>query len=87
VRSTRASAAVERLKRRSGNADYAMVRTGSGHFYLALGDEEGGLKPQSEPMEQEDFVAFVDAIAAAKPKPPGKLDAAFESQLAKRRRE
>ena len=32
-RSTRASAAVERLKKRTGNAAYSMARTGDGLFY------------------------------------------------------
>jgi hypothetical protein len=84
VRSTKASAAVERLKRRSGNPDYVMVRTGSGHFYLALGGAAGRLEPVSAAMEQEDFVVLVNGIAATKPKPLGKLDAAFESQLVRR---
>ncbi|RZA33383.1 MAG: hypothetical protein EOP92_21205, partial [Lysobacteraceae bacterium] len=34
-RSTRASAAVERLKRRTGNSAYSMARTGDGLFYLS----------------------------------------------------
>jgi hypothetical protein len=34
MRSTRASAALERLKRRSGDSRYSMVRQADGLFYL-----------------------------------------------------
>jgi hypothetical protein len=34
-RATRATAAVDRLKKRSGNNRYSMSRTGSGHYFSA----------------------------------------------------
>ena len=43
-RSTRASAAVDRLKLRSGNAGYSMARTGEGLFFLS---EKPGAPPDT----------------------------------------
>ena len=84
MRSTKASAAVERLKRRSGNAHYSMVRTGDGLFYLAEMQESGALQKISEPLEQDDFVAFVNTLGPQQPKRVSKLDLAFEKQLTNR---
>jgi hypothetical protein len=86
MRSTKASAAVERLKRRSGNAQYSMVRTGDGLFYLAEMQETGTLEKLSDAFEQDDFVAYVNSFGPQQPKRVSKLDVAFEKQLAGRSR-
>jgi hypothetical protein len=84
MRSTRASAAVERLKRRSGDLHYSMVRTSDGLFYLAQMQDTGTLEKLSEPLEQDEFVAFVDKLGPQKQKRVSKFDIAFEKQLAAR---
>ena len=81
MRSTRASAAVERLKRRSGNADFSMVRSANGLFCLALVTDTGDMERLSPPLEQDDFVAFVNAFGPQEVKRVSKLDVAFEKQL------
>ncbi|CAN5300939.1 hypothetical protein BH11PSE11_BH11PSE11_11060 [soil metagenome] len=81
MRSTRATAAVERLKRRSGNAQYSLVRTAEELFYLVLGVPPAR---QSEALELDAFVKFVDAFGPQTPKRVSKLDLAFESQLRKK---
>jgi hypothetical protein len=86
MRSTRASAAVERLKRRSGNEHYSMVRTAAGLFYLAEMQETGALEKLSDALEQDDFVAYVNGFGPQQPKRVSKLDVAFEKQLASRAR-
>jgi hypothetical protein len=85
MRSTKASAAVERLKRRSGNERYSMVRTGNGLFYLAEMQETGTLVKLSDAFEQDDFVAYVNGLGPQQAKRVSKLDVAFEQQLAGRR--
>jgi hypothetical protein len=81
ARATRATSAVARLKRRTGNQKYSMSVTGSGHFFLSDG---AGNPPLCPPMELDDFVAFVNGIAPAAPKRVSKLDIAFEKQLTKK---
>jgi hypothetical protein len=81
-RSTRASAAVERLKNRSGNAGYSMARTGDGMFFLS---EKPGAPPLCAPLELDEFVAFVNAQGPQTPRRVSKLDVAFEKQLAKKK--
>jgi hypothetical protein len=81
-RSTRASNALDRLKERSGNPGYSMVRTGSGHFFLTDGP---GQPPLCAPMELDEFVAFINAQGPQKPKRISKLDVAFEKQLTKKK--
>lgn len=82
ARSTRASNALERLKERSGNQGYSMVRTGSGHFFLTEGP---GQPPLCPPMELDEFVAFINAQGPQKPKRVSKLDVEFEKQLTKKK--
>jgi hypothetical protein len=82
ARSTRASAAVDRLKVRSGNAGYSMARTGDGLFFLS---ERAGEPPLCAPLELDDFVAFVNGLGPQTPKRVSKYDAAFEKQLVKKR--
>ena len=81
MRSTRASAAVERLKRRSGNADFSMVRSASGLFYLTLVTDTGEMENLSPALEQDAFVAFVNAFGPQEVKRVSKFDVAFEKQL------
>jgi len=80
-RATKATAAVDRLKRRSGNNKYSMTVTGSGHFFISDG---AGNPPLCAPLELEDFVAFVNGLEPAAPKRVSKLDVAFEKQLTKK---
>ncbi|WP_343730395.1 hypothetical protein [Duganella sp.] len=79
-RATKATSAVDRLKRRTGNQKYSMSVTGSGHFFLSEG---AGNPPLCAPMELDDFVAFVNGIEPPAPKRVSKLDIAFEKQLKK----
>ncbi len=79
-RATKATSAVDRLKRRTGNQKYSMSVTGNGHFFLSEG---AGNPPLCAPMELDDFVAFVNGIEPPAPKRVSKLDIAFEKQLKK----
>ncbi|WP_432380921.1 hypothetical protein [Duganella sp. P38] len=58
-----------------------MTVTGSGHFLLSEG---AGNAPLNAPMELDEFVAFVNAIAPPAPRRVSKLDVAFEKQLTKK---
>jgi hypothetical protein len=85
MRSTKATAAVERLKARSGNPHYVAVRTAGGLFRLEL---DSGSEPPailSEALLPDDFVQWVDRFGPQKPKRVSKLDVAFERQLANKR--
>jgi hypothetical protein len=84
MRSTRATAAIERLKARSGNGQYSMVRTADGLFYLVLASDAGVPEKLSDALEQDVFVKFVDAFGPQKPRRISKLDTAFEKQLKKK---
>ena len=81
-RSTRASTAVDRLKERSGNQGYSMARTGNGLFQLS---EKPGEPPLCEPLELDDFVAFVKKLGPQEVKRVSKYDVAFEKQLVKKK--
>jgi len=81
ARATKATSAVDRLKRRTGNQKYSMSVTGSGHFFISDG---AGNPPLCAPLELDEFVAFVNGIAPAAPKRVSKLDVAFEKQLIKK---
>ena len=82
ARSTRASAAVERLKRRTGVATYSMARTGAGHFFLS---EKPGAPPLCAPLELDDFVAFVNGLGPQEVKRVSKHDVEFEKQLVRKK--
>ncbi len=84
MRSTRATAAVERLKTRSSNAQYSMVRTADSLFYLVLGGGDGAPEKLSEALELDTFVKFVDGFGPQVPKRVTKMDLAFERQLVKK---
>lgn len=94
MRTTRASAAIDRLKRRSGDNNYSMTMTQNGLFCLILPtipadtsqlDATPSNKPNRlcEPMPMDDFVAFVNAYGPQTPKRVSKLEVAFTEQLAK----
>lgn len=83
MRSTKASAAIERLNKRSG-LRYSMTLSRNGLFYLVLKNDEGQAERLSEPMEMEDFVVFVNAYGPQTPKRESKLDIEFSKQLNKK---
>lgn len=82
VRSTRASAAVERLKRRTGVTSYSMARTGDGLFFLS---EKPGAPPLCAPLELDEFVAFVNGLGPQEVKRISKHDVEFEKQLVRKK--
>lgn len=84
MRSTKASAAIDRLKRRSGNALYSMTLSGGGMFCLVLATEAGESNRLCEPMMLDEFVAFVNAYGPQTPKRVSKLDIEFSKQLVKK---
>jgi len=83
MRTTKASNALERLKRRSDNPLYSMVMRPDGSFTLMLAPEAGApAVAQGEPLQLDEFVAFVDKQGPQKVQRVSKLDVAFEKQLA-----
>jgi hypothetical protein len=85
-RSTRAAAAVARLKERSKGHRYLMTRTAAGLFFLSE-RTEGGDEQVSGLLPLDDFVRFVDAMGPQKVRRMTKNDIAFEKQLAKKPKE
>lgn len=83
ARSTKASAALDRLKRRSGNALYSMTLTGNGLFCLVLVDAAGESNRLCEPMLLDAFVTFVNAHGPQIAKRISQLDVEFAKQLGK----
>lgn len=83
MRSTRASAALERLKRRSGDSKYSMVRSSDGLFCLVR-IADGATTRLGEPLPLDDFVRFVDGFGPQTPRRATKADLAFEKQLIKK---
>jgi hypothetical protein len=83
-RTTKASAAIERLKRRSGEERYSMTFASNGLFSLVLMIGNGDSNRLCEPMPLEDFVAFVNAYGPQTPKRVSKLDVEFSKQLMKK---
>ena len=82
VRSTRASAAVERLKRRTGITSYSMARTGDGLFFLS---EKPGAPALCAPLELDEFVAFVNGLGPQEVKRVSRHDVEFEKQLVRKK--
>jgi hypothetical protein len=80
VRSTKAINAVERLKTRSGNPQYAAISLSGGLFYLVdralIGEQK-----LSSPLPLDDFVAFVNTLKPEKPRRVSKLDLAMDEQI------
>lgn len=83
MRSTKATAAVDRLKRRSGNALYSLTLSSNSLFCLVLPDNAGVITRLCEPMLLDAFVAFVNAFGPQMTKRVSKLDIAFAKQLGK----
>lgn len=84
MRSTRAASAIERLKVRSGNRQYSMVRTAEGLFYLTLNNATEPAEKLSDLLELDPFVKFINAFGPQQPRRMSKLDVAFEKQLVKK---
>ena len=80
MRSTRASAAIARLNRRSDGRNYLMAMTGSGLFVLRE-RIDGQDKDISEALPLDEFVHFVNAQGPQEVKRITKNDAAFAKQL------
>ncbi|MES2831531.1 MAG: hypothetical protein V4695_06005 [Pseudomonadota bacterium] len=89
MRSTRATAAVERLKRRSDNADYSFILGANGLFQLVSTvvspETPGAVQKIGEPLPLDDFVAYVNAYGPQIPRRMTKSDIAFEKQLVKKK--
>ena len=83
MRSTKASAAVERLNKRLPERHHSMVRGSDGLFHLVEVDDQGGHTRVCEPMEQDDFVRFVNSLGPQQVQKISKHDQAFERQLKK----
>ena len=81
MRSTRATAAVARLNKRSEGAQYQLVLTGAGLFKLRQ-QGEGGLS--SAAMSLDDFVSYVNAQGPQAVRRVTKNDEAFARQLVKK---
>ncbi len=81
MRSTRAAAAIARLKSRSANDDYSMLLDAGGNFYLTQVTASGDNERLSDPLELDAFVTFVNAYGPQTPKRISKLDVKFEAQL------
>ena len=80
MRSTKAINAVERLKTRSGNPQYAAISLSGGLFYL-VDRALAGEQKLSSPLSLDDFVAFVNALKPEKPRRVSKLDLAMDEQI------
>ena len=83
MRSTRASAAIARLNRRSSGRNYLMAMTGSGLFVLRE-QVDGHDKDVSAALPLDDFVRFVDAQGPQQAPRITKNDAAFARQLVRK---
>lgn len=83
MRSTRATAAVARLNRRSEDRHYLMVMTGDGRFLLR--ERQAGVdRDISEALALDDFVRLVDATGPQPAPRITKNDAAFARQLVRK---
>ncbi len=84
MRTTKASAAIERLKRRSDNAEYSMTLSSGGLFSLVQLNSNSDPTRLCEPMMLDDFVAFVNAFGPQIPKRLSKYDIEFSKQFIKK---
>jgi hypothetical protein len=83
MRSTRATAAINRLNTRSEGHRYTMALTGSGLFTLHEQCEDG-LQQLGTALALDDFVSFVDSLGPQKLRRITKNDAAFAKQLVRK---
>ena len=81
MRSTKASAAVERLKRRTGNSLYSMSTRPDGMFTLYLASTTGQSEAVGTALPMDEFVRFVNELHPPTPKRVSKLDVAFLDKL------
>jgi len=81
MRSTRATAAIDRLNVRAGSRQYSMARTSDERFILLQRTPENPAEKLCEALDLDSFVQFVNAYGPQKPKRVSKLDVAFEKQL------
>lgn len=84
MRSTKASNAIERLKKRTDNAMYSMTMASGGLFSLVLKDAMGNAEKLCQPMPMDEFVVFVNGYGPQTPKKVSKLDEAFSKQLVRK---
>jgi hypothetical protein len=85
VRATKASAAVDRLNKRLPDQHHSMVRGSDNLFHLVEVDQQGAHIKRCEPMEQDDFVRFVNSLGPQKVVRVSKFDQAFEAQIKRTR--
>lgn len=83
MRSTRASAAIERLNKRDTTANYSMAFNRQGLFTLLKVVLNQDNERLCEPMDMEAFVIFVNGFGPQTPKRVSKLELAFSQQLNK----
>ena len=83
MRSTRASAAVARLNKRSKGRHFLMVMTGNGLFVLRE-RADGADRDVSAALPLDDFVRFVDTQGPQQAPRVTKNDAAFARQLVRK---
>lgn len=83
MRSTRASAAIERLNKRDTTATYSMAFNRQGLFTLLKVVLNQDNERLCEPMDMEAFVIFVNGFGPQTPKRVSKLELAFSQQLNK----
>lgn len=85
MRSTRATAAVERLKSRSNNPDYSLVLSANGLFQLVRTSSVSGPEKIGQALPLDDFVAYVNSYGPQTPRRMTKSDIAFEKQLVRKK--
>lgn len=85
MRSTRATAAVERLKVRTNNPDYSLILGADGQFQLVLATDTGNTDKLGSAVPLDEFVAFVNGYGPQTPRRMTKSDVAFEKQLVKKK--
>lgn len=85
MRSTRATAAVERLKVRTNNSDYSLILGADGQFQLVLSNDAGRIEKIGAAVPLDEFVAFVNGYGPQTPRRMTKSDVAFEKQLVKKK--
>jgi hypothetical protein len=83
MRSTRASAAIERLNKRDTTATYSMAFNRQGLFTLLKVVLNQDNERLCEPMDMDAFVIFVNGYGPQMPKRVSKLELAFSQQLNK----
>jgi len=84
MRSTKAANAVERLKKRSGNEDYILVRNADETFQLV--DRASGTSVMvGERLPLDEFVAFIKTLGPQTVQRRTKSDIAFEQQLVRKK--